>query len=191
MFALEQIGDALQRPVPRARDGPAPTPVVYQGVDGLLQHALLVAHDDVGRLQLEQLLQSVVPVDHAPVKVVQVRRGKPAAIKLHHRAQVRRYHRNDLEDHPLRARVGLSERLNDLEPSDGTDAPLPRALLDLRAELLGKLCKVDAAQQLLNGFSPHRRPEQLAVLVAVIAVLGLSEQLLLRQGRIARIRDYI
>jgi hypothetical protein len=40
-------------------------PVVEQGVDGLLQHPLLVVDDDLGRAEVEQPLEPVVPVDHA------------------------------------------------------------------------------------------------------------------------------
>ncbi len=46
--------------------------VVEQGVDGFLEHALLVADDDVGSTQLEETLEAVVAVDDAAVQVVEV-----------------------------------------------------------------------------------------------------------------------
>jgi hypothetical protein len=76
-----------------AGDRAAAAAVVEQRVDRLLQHALLVADDDVRRLQLEQLLQAVVAVDDAAVEVVQVGRREAAAVEGDERAQVRRDHR--------------------------------------------------------------------------------------------------
>jgi hypothetical protein len=43
--------------LPAPRDRAAAAAVVEQRVDGLLQHPLLVADDDLGRLELEQLLR--------------------------------------------------------------------------------------------------------------------------------------
>jgi hypothetical protein len=42
LLALEHVGQRLERAVARARDRAAAAAVVEQGVDGLLQHALLV-----------------------------------------------------------------------------------------------------------------------------------------------------
>src|SRR5256885_17133214 len=47
---------------------------VERSVDSLLQHALLVANDDVRSAQLHQPLQPVIAVDDAAVEVVEVRR---------------------------------------------------------------------------------------------------------------------
>ena len=82
--------------------GPAAAAVVEQRVDGLLQHALLVVDDDLGRAEVEQSLQPVVAVDHAAVEVVEVGGREPATVELHHRAQVGRDHRDDVEDHAHR-----------------------------------------------------------------------------------------
>ena len=46
-----------------AGDGAAVATVVEERIDGLLEHALLVADDDLGRLELEEVLEAVVPVD--------------------------------------------------------------------------------------------------------------------------------
>ena len=68
-------------------------PLSNSSVDGLLQHALLVVDDDLGRAEVEEALQPVVAVDHPAVEVVEVGRGEPATVELHHRAQVGRDHR--------------------------------------------------------------------------------------------------
>ena len=94
LLALEHVGERLERPVALAAHGAAAAAVVEQRVDRLLQHALLVAQDDLGRLDVHQLLEPVVAVDDAPVEVVQVRGREPAALERHQRPQVRRQHRD-------------------------------------------------------------------------------------------------
>ena len=76
LLALQHVGKGLERAVAGARDGAAVAAVVKEGVDGLLQHPLLVVDDDVGRLQLHQVPQAVVAVDDAAVEVVQVARSR-------------------------------------------------------------------------------------------------------------------
>ena len=93
LLALDHVGERLQRALVGAGDRAAATAVVHQRVDRFLQHALLVAHDDVRRIELEQALQAVVAVDDAAVQIVQVRRREAAAIERHQRTQIRRQHR--------------------------------------------------------------------------------------------------
>ena len=102
LLALEHVGERLQRALVDAADDAAATAIVEQGVDGLLQHPLLVPHDDVRRAKLDQALQAVVPVDHTAIQVVQVGGGKTAAIKRHQRAQLGRNDRDHIQDHPFR-----------------------------------------------------------------------------------------
>ncbi len=102
LLALEHVGERLERAVARAGDRPAPAAVVEQGVDGLLEHALLVVDDDLRRAQVEQSLQPVVAVDDPAVEVVEVGGGEAATVELDHRAQLGRDHRHDVEDHGLR-----------------------------------------------------------------------------------------
>ncbi len=94
LLALQHVGQRLQRPLVGAGDDAAAAAVVEQRVDRLLQHALLVAHDDVRRAQLDQPLQAVVAVDDAAVEIVQVGGGEAAAVERHQRAQLRRDHRD-------------------------------------------------------------------------------------------------
>jgi len=75
----------------RAKTRPAAA-VIEQRVDASCNIALFIAHDDVGRVQLDQLLQPVIAVDHAAIKVVEIgvaKRRHPAAPG----AQFRRNHR--------------------------------------------------------------------------------------------------
>ena len=60
LLALQHIGKGLERAVIRAGDRSAAAAVVDEGIDGFLQHTLLVAHDDVRRAELDESLQTVV-----------------------------------------------------------------------------------------------------------------------------------
>src|SRR5256885_537972 len=82
------------------------------------------------RAEVEQPLEAVVAVDHAAVEVVEVRGGEPAAVELHHRAQLGRDDRDRLEDHPLGPVLRLDERVDDLQPLDRTLLLLPLRRLD-------------------------------------------------------------
>ena len=87
LLALERVGERLEGAVVRSAQDAAAAAVVEERVHGFLQHALFVADDHVGRVQLHELLQAVVAVDHAAIEVVQVRGGEAAAIERHQRAQ--------------------------------------------------------------------------------------------------------
>ncbi len=100
-LALEHVRERLERALVGAGDRAAAPAVVEQCVDRLLEHALLVAHDDLRRIELHQSLESVVAVDHAPVEIVQIRGREAAAVERHQRPEVRRNHRDDLQDHPF------------------------------------------------------------------------------------------
>ena len=109
LLALQHVGERLQRTLVGAGDDAAAAAVVEQGVDGFLQHPLFVADDDVRRAQLDQALQAVVAVDDPAIEVVQVGGGEAAAVQRHQRAQFRRDHRHDRQDHPLRLVAALDE----------------------------------------------------------------------------------
>ena len=81
LLAFEHVGQRLQRPLVGAGDDAAAAAIVEQRIDRFLQHALFVAHDDVGRAQLDQALQPVVAVDDAAVEIVEIGGGEPAAIQ--------------------------------------------------------------------------------------------------------------
>src|SRR5262249_31046432 len=107
LFALQHVGERLQRPLVGAGDDAAAAAIVEERVDRLLQYALLVAHDDVGRAQLDEALQTVVAVDDAAIEIIEIRGRKAAAIQRHQRAQLGRDDRDDLEDHPFRPALRL------------------------------------------------------------------------------------
>ena len=164
LFAAKQIAQGFQRPVSGTRHGAAAAAVVDQGVNGFLQHALFVPDDDVRRTQLEQSLQTVVPVNHPAVQVVQVRRGKAAAVQLNQRPQIRRDHGHDGQDHPFGFVMTRPERFNDLQPFHGAGAllafglPVPflfGQLGDFRLQLFAHLVQIQLHQQVADRFGAH------------------------------------
>jgi hypothetical protein len=131
--------------------------VVEQGVDGLLQHALFVAQDDAGGLDLDELLQPVVPVDDAAVEIVQVAGGEAAAVQGDQRTQVRRQHRQTIQDHPLGLVVAAQEGVDDLQTLEHGLLALHAGLgLDLGPKLLvqGLPCPGRPAE-LAHGLGAH------------------------------------
>ena len=107
----------------RAEHRPFAAVVVEQRIDRLLQHALLVADDDFGRVEIDQLLEPVVAVDDAAIEIVQIAGGEVAAIEQHERPQVGRNDRDALQHHPFglvlrAAQAAVAQGLDDLEPFD-------------------------------------------------------------------------
>ena len=155
LLALEHVAQGLQGTVAGARDGTTAAAVVEQRVDGLLQHPLLVVHDDLGGTEVEQATEAVVAVDHATVEVVEVGGREAATVELHHRAQLRRDHRDDVEHHRGRRVAGLQEGVDDAQALDRTDLLLALALGDLQAQVLGLGRQVERLEALLDGLGAH------------------------------------
>ena len=172
LLSLEHVAQGLQGPVAGTGDGATAAAVVEQCVDGLLQHPLLVVDDDLGGTEVDQATEAVVAVDHAAVQVVQVGGREAATVQLHHRAQLRRDHRDDVQDHGCRAHAGHQERVDDLEALDRTDLALALALGDLQAQRVGLGREVERLEAALDGLRAHVRLE-----VLTEAVLELVEDL--------------
>ena len=191
LLALQHVGQRLQRPLVGAGDDPAAPAVVEQRIDRLLQHPLLVADDDVRRAQLDQPLQAVVAVDDAAIEVVEVRGREAAAIERHQRTQVRRNHRDDGQDHPLRLVAGFDEGLDQLQPLGKLlRLQLGGRLGDLLTQVDRQLLEVERDQHLADGVGADVGGEGiLAVLVLGLEVLVLAEELTLLQRRQARLDD--
>ena len=191
LLALQQIGKALQCTVVGAGDRTAAAAVVDQAVHSLLQHPLLVAHDDVRSAQLQQAAQTVVAVDDAAVQVVQVGGGKAAAVQLNHGAQVRRQHGQHIHDHPLGTVAGDAESLNNLQTLEDAHALLAGGLFHLGGQLSAQLIQIDLLQQGLDSLGAHGSLELVAVTIAHFAVFLLGQQLLLVQRGQTGIGDNI
>ncbi len=165
LLALDHVGERLERAVGRAEHGPFAAVVVEQGVDRLLQHALFVADDDLGGVEIDQLLEPVVAVDDAAIEIVQIAGGEVAAIEQHERPQIGRNDRDALEHHPfglvLRPPMPLSRRasttLSRLTRSrcfclDGFSFWLSARVV---AQFLGQLDQIELLEQLLDRLGAH------------------------------------
>ena len=183
LLAAELIAQRLVGVVGRAGDSAPASAVVDQRIHGLLEHALLIAHDDLGRAEIHQPLEPVVPVDHAAVEVVQVAGREPAAVELHHGPDVRRQHGQHRENHPLRAVARAAKRLDDLEALGGLLTPLDRRRFDLLAQLGGQGVEIDVADQLDDRLGPDAGAENLTAGVTQLLVARLAQQLVQLKGR--------
>ena len=189
LLALEHVGERLQRPLVGAGDdAPAPA-VVEQRVDRLLQHALFIADDDVGRAQLHQPLQAIVAVDDAAVEIVEVGGGEAPAVERHERPQVRRNDRHLGQDHPLRLVARVDEGLDDLQPlGEALGLELALRFGDLDLEVLGDLLQVHALQHLADRLgADHRGEAVLPVFVDRAQIIVLVQKLTVLERRQARI----
>src|SRR5262249_9041047 len=133
------------------------TTVVEQRVDRFLKHSLLVPENDFRCAVHDQLLEPIVSVDDAAIQVVEIRRRESPAIQWDEGTEIRRNHRHDVENHPLRAVANVAriarvaERVDDLEPFEQHLLAMLRRLDDdLRAQILGELVDVEAAEELAN-----------------------------------------
>jgi len=173
LLALEHVRDGLEGTVSWTRDRATATAVVEQRVHSLLQHALLVVHDDVGSTEIEQTLQAVVAVDDTAVQVIEVGGREAATVQLHHRTQVRRDDRDRVQDHAHRAVRRRQERVDHLEALERARLALALAVGDRVAQAVRFGSEVEVLQALLDRLSAHRALEVVAVAAREFAVQQL------------------
>ncbi len=160
LLAFERVGERFERAIVGAAQHASTAAVVEQRVDGFLQHALFVAHDHVGCVQLDQLLQAVVAVDDAAIQVVQIGGREAAAIQWNQRAQLRRDHRDHVQDHPLRLVAGLAEAFRNAQALGVLQLLLLRNLgLHLLADFEAEAFDVDFLEQFLDSLGAHHGDE--------------------------------
>ena len=81
LLALNHIRKRLQWALVRTRDCATATAVVQKRVDSFLQHTLFVTHNNVGRIEIEQTLESVITVNDSTIEIVQVRGGETTTVE--------------------------------------------------------------------------------------------------------------
>ena len=189
LLPLDHVRQRLQGPIAAAQHGSLAAVVVEQGIDRLLQHAFLVADDDLRGVEVDEFPQPVVAVDDPAVEVVQIAGGEIARIQQHQRAQIGRDHGDHVQDHPLRPIVAVADRLDDLEAVDQVLLFLFGVGFDeFLAQLLGELHQIQTDQQLADGFRPHVGLEApFAPLLACRAEFFLGQQLLPLEVRVSRV----
>ncbi len=188
LLALDHVGQRLQRTAVRPRYRATSATIVEQRVDRLLQHAFLVAHDNIGRIELEQTTQSIIAVDHPTIQVIQVRCGEAATVQRDERSQVRRQNRQYGQHHPLRLVAGLQERLEQLQPlRQALDLRLRVRGVDLLADIQDGALEIDRAQHLMHRLRAHGRVELVTILLDRFEILLVRQHLAALERRQAGI----
>ncbi len=192
LLAVEHVGQGLERTVVRAGDRPAAAAVVDQRVHGLLQHALFVAHDDVGRAQLEQALEAVVAVDDAAVQVV---RGREVAKRPPSSCTIGRISGGMTGTTSMIIHSGrLCDSRNDSTTSSRLMMRRRFCPEDSRSSAVSSLeswSRSSSCEQFLDCLRAHAGAEVVLVLFAHVAVLRLGQDLLFHQRGVARINHNI
>ncbi len=171
LLAFEHIAQGFQRALVCTGDDTTTTAIIEQRIHGFLQHTLFIAHDDIGRTQFHQATQTVVPVDHAAIQIVQIRRCETATIQRHQRAQFRRDDRNNVQDHPFGARTRGQEGFQQFQTLHQLLAFCFRTGFgDVFAGLLDRFFRIDLRQHGFQCFRPDFRRE----CVFAIFVLGIQ-----------------
>ena len=129
LLALQCVGERLQRAVVGATQYASAASVVEQGVYGFLQHALFVAHDYFGSVQVHQLLQPVVAVDDAAIQIVEIGSGKATAVQWNQRAKLRWNDRDHIQDHPVWLVAAFAESFYNFEALGILQPLLQRVLM--------------------------------------------------------------
>ena len=184
LLTFQHIGKGFERTVARARNRTAAAAVVDQGVNSFLQHAFLVAHDDIRCTEVEQALQTVVTVDYTTIEVVEVGRCEAAAIELYHRAQFRRNDRHNIHDHPGWLVAGLAECFHNFQTTDGANLLLTGSRADFLAQNFAHALQIELIEQFLDGFGTHANTEGVAIFFQSIVVFFFGKQTLFRQIRV-------
>jgi len=192
LLALDHVGQALERAIVAAQDRPAAPPVVQQGVHRLLKHPLLVADDHFGGVQVDQLLEPVVPVDDAAVQVIQIAGREVVPLQQHEGPKVRRNHRNGLQDHPGGLVLAVLDVVDQFQPlGQILDLLLAVRLRDRLAELRAEHVQIQPLQETPYRLGPHPRLEGVPVLLNGLAVFVLGQELPDLQGALAGIHDRV
>ena len=178
LLTLDHIRKGLQRPLVRTGNSTTATTVIQQRIHRFLEHALLVAHDDVRRAEIKQALQTVIPVDHPAIQIVQIRGREAAAVQGHEGPKVRGQHRQHIHHHPLGLVPRTLEGLHELQAlGQLLDLGFGVRLRDLFPKNIDLLVQVQLGQQLKDRLCAHFRHKIVAVLLERLVILLVAEQL--------------
>jgi len=190
LLALDHVRQRLQGAPVGTGDRTAPPAIVQQGVHCLLQHALFVTHDDIGRIQLQEPPQAIVAVDDPTIQVIQIRRCKASTIQRHQRPEIWRQNRENGHYHPLGMIARIQESLDQLEPlGKPLDLGLRTGAGDRVPHLDDLTGEIDRLQHLVDGLSAHAGIKLIAVLLNRLKILLIGEQLAALQRGHSRVDD--
>ena len=143
-------------------------------------------------MEVHELLEAVVAVDHATIEVVEIGGGKAAAVERDEWTELGRDDRDHVQDHPLRQVVGLAEGLDDLEALGVLELLLQGRLgLHALAQLDAELGDLDALEQFLDRLGAHHGLEAggAVLRVELAEAILVFDDLALLDRRVAGIDD--
>ena len=156
--------------------------VVHQGVDRFLQHPLFVTDDDLRGLQLQQIAQTVVTIDHPTIEVVQIGGGKTATFQRNQRTEIRRNDRKDFENHPLGAGPGVDKALHQLHSLGNFLAGLLAACgFELLFEFDSHFVQIHFFENIPDRLCTHLGNKRIPELLLGFPILGFGQKLLFLQ----------
>ena len=186
LLTLDHVCQRLEGTIIRTEHRSATTVVIEQGIDGVLEHPLLVSDDHLRCIEVEQLLQPVVPVDQSSIEIIEVTGGKVTTFEQYQWTEIRRNHRNRLENHPLRLVPGAYHGTDDLESTDQARSLLLRpGVVVLFLQLIEQRVQFQTIDHRADRIGSHIRLEFIAISLTGKSVLFLSEKLFLLERRIA------
>ena len=72
LFTFQHIRKGFQRTLIGTGDNPAATAVIKKNVHCFLQHTFFVTNNDIRCIKLKQSFQTIIPVDHPTVKIIEI-----------------------------------------------------------------------------------------------------------------------
>ena len=177
LLTFKHIGKRFKRAVAGACYRAASSAVIDKGVNSLLKHSLFVSYDNIGCAELKEPFKAVISVYNSSVKIVKIRGGKSAAVKLNHGADIRRNYRNNIHNHPFKLIAALIESINNIKPFKNTHSLLARCRFKLCGKLVAKLLNINILKQLFNGFRAHAGFKIILISFAHFGILFFVENL--------------
>ena len=192
LLTFNHVCQRLQRTLVGTRNGTTTTTVVQQRVNRLLQHTLLVPHDNIGRRQVQQTLQTVVTVDNTAIQIVQIRGREAATVQRYQRTQIRRQNWQYGHDHPLWLVAGAIKGFHQLQTlGQLLDFGLGGGLRNFFAQLANLVSEIHRGQQFINSLGAHASVEIITELFQRFEILLIVQQLTLVQGSHARLDNHV
>ncbi len=91
------------------------TPIVKQRINSFLKHAFFIPDDYLRGLELKKILEAIVSVDHPSIEIVQIGSGESPTFQRHEWPEVRRYDRQNNQNHPIGTSLAGLESLIELD----------------------------------------------------------------------------
>ena len=92
--------------------------IIEKRINSFLQHPFFVADDDIRSVKIQQLLEPSVTGNDFSIEIIEVGSREPTAFQLNHRPQIRRNHRNHIQNHPFGFIARIAEIFNDFDTLD-------------------------------------------------------------------------